>query len=263
MAEESGAARGILEQFSLAGKVALVTGASRGIGQALAMGLAEAGADMALVARSKGALDETASGARHMGRRALVVPADISSMAAIHDVVDKVKSEYGRIDILVNAAGTQARKPILEMTEEDWETVTSLNLKAVYFCSQAVAPQMISQGKGKIINICSLTSTIGIANVSVYAATKGGVLSLTRSMAVEWSRYGINVNAIAPGYFKTEMTKRLQEDPERSGWIVSRTPMGRWGELSDLKGTVVFLASAASDFVTGQLVNVDGGWLAS
>lgn len=263
MVEESRPSPGILEKFSLAGKVALVTGASRGIGQALAMGLAEAGADMALVARSREALIETASRARELGRKALVVSADVSQMATIHDVVDKVMKEYGRIDILVNAAGTQARKPILEMTEQDWDTVESLNLKAVYFCSQAVAPHMISQGRGKIINICSLTSSIGIANVSVYAATKGGVLSMTRSMAVEWSRHGINVNAIAPGYFKTEMTKRLQEDPERSQWIVSRTPMGRWGELNDLKGVVVFLASAASDFVTGQLVNVDGGWLAS
>ncbi len=263
MVEESGASSGILEKFSLAGKIALVTGASRGIGQALAIGLAEAGADMALVARTQVALNETASRARELGRRALVIPADVSQISTIHDVVDRVMQEYGRIDILVNAAGTQARKPILEMKEEDWETVESLNLKAVYFCSQAVAPHMIDQGKGKIINICSLTSTIGIANVSVYAATKGGVLSMTRSMAVEWSRHGINVNAIAPGYFKTEMTRRLQDDPERNAWIVSRTPMGRWGELSDLKGTVVFLASAASDFITGQLLNVDGGWLAS
>jgi|SRR5450759_2701936 len=263
MSNEREANRGILGKFSLAGKVALVTGASRGIGQALAMGLAEAGADMALVARTREALDETASRARELGRRALAMPADISRTAVIHDVVDRVITEYGRMDILVNGAGTQARKPILEMTEEDWDTVTSLNLKAVYFCSQAVAPHMIKQGSGKIINVCSLTSSIGIANVSAYSASKGGVLSMTRSMAVEWSRHGINVNAIAPGYFKTEMTKRLYEDPERNQWILGRTPMGRWGDLSDLKGTVVFLASAASDFITGQLVNVDGGWLAS
>ena len=263
MANEIGASAAILDKFSLAGKVALVTGASRGIGQALATGLAEAGADMALVARSREALNSTASHARELGRRALAIPADVSQMSAIRDVVDQVIREYGRIDILVNAAGTQARKPILEMTEEDWDTVTSLNLKAVYFCSQTVAPHMIRQGRGKIINICSLTSTIGIANVSVYAASKGGVLSMTRSMAVEWSQLGINVNAIAPGYFKTEMTKRLYEDADRSKWVLSRTPMGRWGELDDLKGTVVFLASAASDFLTGQLINVDGGWLAS
>lgn len=263
MAGDSGSGKGMLEKFSLAGKVALVTGASRGIGQALGMALAEAGADMALVARSADALEQTAGMARDFGRQALVVPADVSRVESIREVVDRVLVEYGRIDILLNGAGTQARKPMLEMTEDEWDAVASLNLKAVYFCSKAVAPFMIAQSKGKIINIASLTSTIGIANVSVYAATKGGVLSLTRAMAVEWARHGVNVNAIAPGYFRTEMTRRLWEDPERSKWVLGRTPMARWGELEDLKGAAVFLASEASDFITGQMINVDGGWLAS
>lgn len=260
---ESGGKREMLERFSLVGKVALVTGASRGIGQAMAMGLAEAGADMALVARTSAALEQTAGMVRDLGRTALVVPADVSRTESIRQVVDRVLAEYGRIDILLNAAGTQARKPALEMTEEDWDTVTTLNLKTVYFFSKAVAPFMIAAGKGKIINIASLTASIGIPNVSAYAAAKGGVLSVTRAMAVEWARQGINVNAIAPGYFRTELTRRMWEDPARSEWIVGRTPMGRWGDLEDLKGTAVFLASEASDFITGQLINVDGGWLAS
>ncbi len=263
MANEKGADSGILTKFSLAGKVALVTGASRGIGQALAMGLAEAGADMAMVARSQEALSETASLARGLGRRALPLPADVSDLSSIPGIVSRVMEEYGRIDILVNAAGTQARKPSLELTEEDWDRVATLNLKTVFFCSQAVAPHMIKQGKGKIVNIASLTSTIGISNIAVYAASKGGVLSMTRTLSTEWSSLGINVNAIAPGYFKTEMTRRLAEDPEKNQWILGRTPMGRWGDVSELKGAVVFLASEASDFITGQMINVDGGWLAS
>ena len=254
---------GILDKFSLAGKVALVTGASRGIGQTLAMALAEAGADMALVARSEGPLAETAEMVRALGRRALAIPADVSKVAAVRGVVDQVIAEYGRIDILLNGAGTQARMPSLELAEEDWDRVADLNLKAVFFCSQAVAPHMIKQGKGKIVNIASLTSTLGFANIAVYGATKGGVLALTRSLSTEWTRHGINVNAVAPGYFKTEMTRRLWQDPELDSWVMSRTPQGRWGDLTDLQGAVVFLASEASDFITGQMINVDGGWLAS
>jgi 2-deoxy-D-gluconate 3-dehydrogenase len=263
MTGEAVEASRIIGKFSLAGKVALVTGASRGIGQALAMGLAEAGADMALVARSEEALKETAEMARALGRRAAAVPADVSQVQAIRGMVDRVIEEYGRIDILLNGAGTQARIPSLELTEEDWDRVSDLNLKAVFFCSQAVAPHMIEQGKGKIINVASLTSTLGFAGIAVYGATKGGVLSLTRSLSTEWSKLGINVNALAPGYFKTEMTRRLWQDPERDKWVLSRTPQGRWGDLADLQGAAVFLASDASDFITGQMINVDGGWLAS
>jgi len=253
----------VLKRFDLTGKVALVTGASRGIGGELGLALAEAGADMALVARTEGALQTMAGRVRELGRRALVVPADVAQVSTLPSVVERVVAEYGHIDILVNAAGVQCRKPMLEVTEEDWDAVNSVNLKAVYFCSQAVARQMLKQGKGKIINIASLTSTIGIANISIYTATKSGVLGLTRAMSREWSGLGINVNAIAPGYFRTEMTKRLYDDPAMHKWIVDRTPMGRWGELEDLKGVAVFLASGASDFITGQLINVDGGWLSA
>ncbi len=253
----------MLKKFDLAGKVALVTGASRGIGSELALAMAEAGADVALVARTAEALQTMASRIRELGRRALAVPADVAQVSALPAMVDRVVAEFGRIDILVNAAGVQVRKPALEVTEEDWDFVNSVNLKAVYFCSQAVARQMLKQGKGKIINIGSLNSTIGIANVSIYAAAKTGVLGVTRVLSREWSRQGINVNAIGPGYFRTEMTKRLYDDPKMHQWVVDRTPMGRWGELEDLKGTAVFLASDASDFVTGHLINVDGGWLSA
>ncbi len=255
--------RPMLKKFDLTGKVALVTGASRGIGGEIALALAEAGADMALVARTEDALQAMAGRVRELGRRALAVSTDVAQVSALPAMVDRVVAEFGRIDILVNAAGIQCRKPILEVTEEDWDGVNSVNLKAVYFCSQAVARQMLKQGKGKIVNIASLTSSIGIANVSIYTATKSGVLGLTRVMSKEWSRQGINVNAIAPGYFRTEMTKRLYDDPAMHQWILDRTPMGRWGELEDLKGVGVFLASDASDFITGQLINVDGGWLSA
>lgn len=263
MDEEGKVHKLILKQFDLAGKVALVTGASRGLGEAMALGLAEAGADTALIARTEDGLERVADRVRQMGRHALAVPTDISSVSGIHSMVERVLAEYERIDVLLNAAGTQTRKPILEVTEEDWEKVTSVNLKAVYFCSQSVARQMIKQGKGKIINVCSLTSSIGILNTSVYGATKGGVLSLTRSMALEWARHGINVNAVAPGYFLTELARAVYEDPQRHQWVVGRTPVGRWGLPEDLLGTVVFLASEASDFITGEMINVDGGWLAA
>ncbi len=255
--------RPMLMKFDLTGKVALVTGASRGIGAELATALAESGADLALVARTENALQTMAGRVRELGRRALAVPADVAQVSALPTMVNQVVAEYGRIDILVNAAGVQCRKPMMEVTEEDWDSVNSVNLKAVYFCSQAVARQLLQQGKGKIINIGSLTSSIGIANVSIYTATKTGVLGLTRVMSKEWSRQGINVNAIGPGYFRTEMTKRLYDDSTMHQWVIDRTPMGRWGELDDLKGVAVFLASDASDFITGQIINVDGGWLSA
>jgi len=263
MAEDPQTRKTILQQFDLSGKVALVTGASRGIGAGLALALADAGADMALVARTRADLEVTADRVREIGRRALALPADVSAPVEIRRMVDRVAEEYGRIDVLINAAGTQARGPILEITEEDWDRVNSVNLKAVFFCSQAVAHRMVRQGKGKIINIASLTSSIGIANVGPYAATKGGVLALTRVMAVEWAPYGINVNAIGPGYFPTALSRGVFEDPAGHQWVISRTPMGRWGEIRDLMGAAVFLASEASDFITGELINVDGGWLAS
>lgn len=253
----------ILKKFDLSGKVALVTGASRGIGSGLATALAGAGADVALVARGEDALAATAARIRELGRRALVVPTDVSKVDSLTGMVDRIVREYGHLDILVNAAGVQRRKPILEVTEEDWDFVNSVNLKGLYFVSQAAARQMLKQGKGKIVNICSLTTSMGIANVSIYSATKGAVLSLTRTQSKEWSRQGITVNAIGPGYFNTEMTQRLYNDPAMNQWIVDRTPMGRWGEIDDLLGAVVFLSSDASDFITGVLLNVDGGWLSA
>ncbi|HEX2988789.1 MAG TPA: SDR family oxidoreductase [Chloroflexota bacterium] len=263
MSAPGGDKKPMLKKFDLSGKVALVTGASRGIGAGMALALAEAGADMALVARTEDALESTATRVRALGRKALVVPTDVSKVDSLSGMVERIVAEYGHLDILVNAAGVQCRKPILEVTEADWDFVNSVNLKGLYFVSQAVARQMLKQGKGKIVNICSLTTSIGIANVSIYSATKGAVLSLTRTQSREWSRQGITVNAIGPGYFNTEMTKRLYDDPAMHQWIVDRTPMGRWGEVDDLMGAVVFLSSDASDFISGVLLNVDGGWLSA
>lgn len=253
----------ILDQFNLGGKVAVVTGASRGLGAAMAEALAEAGAEVVLAARTEDALAGVAGRIRERNGLAIPLAADVSTVDGVRQMVDRVVGERGRIDILLNAAGTQVRKPVLEVTEEDWERVVAVNLKAVYFCSQAAARHMVRQGGGKIINIASLTATIGILNASVYGSTKGGVAAMTRAMALEWARHRINVNAIGPGYFATELTRAVHEDPVRSRWVVDRTPMGRWGVPRDLAGAVVFLASAASDFVTGELINVDGGWLAS
>lgn len=251
------------ELFSLTGKVALVTGASRGLGQGMALALAAAGADLAVVARSADGLADTAEKAKAMGRRVVVIAADVGQFPEIQRLVDDTLAACGRIDILVNAAGTQVRKPIFEATEADWDRLMAVNLKAPYFVSQAVARVMAKQGGGKIINVGSLTCQIGLANVCMYGASKGGILSLTRGMAVEWAPYGIRVNAIGPGYYRTKMTEDLFRDEARSRWIHSRIPLGRVGLPEDLAGALIFLASPASDYVTGQILYVDGGWLAS
>jgi len=235
----------ILDKFSLKGTVALVTGASRGLGQGMALALAQAGADLVLVARTKASLDETAAKAATLGVRALAV------------------RQFGRLDTLLNAAGTQVRKPLAEITEQDYDYLMSVNQKAVYFLSQAAANEMIRNGRGKIINIASLTSFIGIPNISIYGTSKGAVASMTRQFAVELAKHNIQVNAISPGYFITELTAALFADPERAKWVLSKIPMGRTGSPEDLAGAVVFLASAASDYITGQIVSVDGGWLSA
>ena len=175
----------------------------------------------------------------------------------------KTVAQFGKVDILINAVGTQVRKPAVEIVEQEWEHLIGVNLKSVYFLTQAAAKEMIKAKKGKIINITSLTSFIGLSNVSIYGASKGGIPTLTRQWAVEWAKYNINVNAIGPGYFKTALTADLFKDPERSKWVLNKIPLGRTGLPEDLAGTAVFLASEASDYITGQIINVDGGWLAS
>ncbi|MCK9391495.1 MAG: glucose 1-dehydrogenase [Syntrophales bacterium] len=253
----------ILDKFKLQGNVALVTGASRGLGQGMALALAEAGADVALVARTKSSLEETAAMVEKVGSKALVLQADLAQNSESERVVRDTVEHFGQIDILLNAAGTQIRKPIAEMTEQDYDYLMSVNLKSLYFLSQAAAKEMVKRHKGKIINIASLASTIGLSNISIYGVSKGGVASMTRQFAVELAKQNIQVNSIGPGYFITELTAALFKDEERAKWVLGKIPMGRTGDADDLKGAAVFLASAASDYITGQIINVDGGWLAA
>lgn len=253
----------VLDEFRLDGKVAVAVGASRGLGKGMALALAQAGATVVCVSRSKDAVDATSEQIKKMGGRSLALAADVSKVPECDRVIDTVVKQLGRVDILLNAAGVQARKPALEMTEQDWETVVGTQLKAVFFASQVAAKAMIKQGEGgKIINIASLTSQVAIPNVSIYAACKGGIVQLTKSFALEWAPYGIRVNAIGPGYYKTEMTAVLWKDPATVQKLVEHIPLGRTGVPEDLAGTVVFLASKASDYITGQVIYVDGGWLA-
>jgi 2-dehydro-3-deoxy-D-gluconate 5-dehydrogenase len=246
--------------FDLTGRVAIVTGANTGIGQGIAVALAQAGADLALVGRSSA--DETAELVRAAGRRAALIPADLSTIAPVGDIVEQTLSELGGLDILVNNAGIIRRADAVDFSEEDWDSVIDTNLKSVFFLSQAAGRHMIAKGRGKIVNIASMLSFQGGIRVPSYTASKSGVVGLTKLLACEWASRGINVNAIAPGYVATNNTAALQADETRNRQIVERIPAGRWGEPSDLGGAAVFLASAASDYVNGHILAVDGGWLA-
>ena len=246
--------------FDLSGKVAIVTGANTGIGQGIAVALAQAGADVALVGRSSA--DETAELVRDLGRRAALVKADLSSIAPVQEVIDRTLAELGGLDILVNNAGIIRRADAVDFSEEDWDAVIDTNLKSVFFLCQAAGRHMISQGRGKIINIASMLSFQGGIRVPSYTASKSGVAGLTKLLANEWASKGITVNAIAPGYIATNNTAALQADESRNRQIMERIPAGRWGAPSDLGGAAVFLASSASDYVQGHVLAVDGGWLA-
>jgi len=247
--------------FDLGGKVAVVTGCNTGLGAAIAQALARAGCDIAGVNRSSP--EQTAADVRAAGRRYLDLRADLSSTAPIPGIVRDTVQAYGRIDILVNNAGIIRRNDALDFTEEDWDAVLEVNLKSVFFLSQAVARQFIAQdGPGKIINIASMLSFQGGIRVPSYTAAKSGVLGLTRLLANEWAARCINVNAIAPGYIETNNTAALRGDARRSQEILERIPAGRWGVPEDLAGPAVFLASAASDYLHGHTLAVDGGWLA-
>ena len=252
----------ILDRFKLDGKVAVVTGAGRGIGQAYALGLAEAGADIAVVDVIP--MDETLDAVKALGRRAIGIKADLAKgEKEAPKIVAKVVKALGRVDILVINAGIIRREPFLEHSAQNWNDVISINLSTPFFLSQAVARQMVKQGQGgKIINIGSMLSYQGGILIPGYAAAKGGIKSLTMLMANELSKYGICVNAIAPGYIATANTAPIRADKKRNKAILDRIPAGRWGTPDDLKGLCVFLAAPASDYVTGFMYACDGGWLA-
>jgi NAD(P)-dependent dehydrogenase (short-subunit alcohol dehydrogenase family) len=256
--------------FDLAGRVALVIGASRGIGRAIAKGLAEAGASVALCSRKETDLLKVAEEIRALGAGAEIFAADVSRVAEIQTLVRDVLARLGQIDILVNVAGINRRKPSTEITEEDWDSVLALNLRALFFSSQAVGRYWIdthrfapesNRGKGKIINIGSIAGEMGIRHVAPYAASKRGVLGVTSTLAVEWACEGICVNCLAPGYIETDLTRARFDDPAFTTAFHNRVPMGRRGFPADVVGAAVFLAAPASDYLTGQTIVVDGGFL--
>ena len=251
----------ILDAFNLSGKVAIVTGCDTGLGQGMTLGLAQAGCDIVGVNRK--IPEETAAKVIALGRRFMAIQADLSKQDALDDIVSKTVAEMGRVDILVNNAGTIRREDALSFSEKNWDDVINLNLKSEYCLSEAVARQFIVQGEGgKIINIASMLSFQGGIRVPSYTASKSGVLGITRLLANEWATHNINVNAIAPGYMATNNTQQLRDDEQRSKEILDRIPAARWGTPKDLQGPVVFLASAASDYISGYTLAVDGGWLA-
>ena len=251
----------ILDAFRLYGKVALVTGAGQGLGQGMALALAEANAD--IVGLDRGSSEATGEAVRALGSRYQQVVCDLRSASVddLNQIVAHILSEMGHLDILVNNAGIIRRAPALEFSEADWDDVLQINLKAAFFLSQAAARAMVSQSSGKIINIASMLSFQGGVIVPSYTAAKSGIAGITRALANEWAKHGLNVNAIAPGYMATENTAPLRANPERAPAILERIPAGRWGTPDDLKGAVVFLASAASDYMNGAIIPVDGGWL--
>jgi 2-deoxy-D-gluconate 3-dehydrogenase len=251
----------ILDQFKLDGKVAIVTGSSRGLGRAIALGLAQAGADIALV----DILDmaETKNYIEEQGRKCVAITADLSRKESAARIVDETVKGLGGIDILFNNAGIIRRAPFTDFTEKDWDDVMNVNIRGLFFLSQAVVKTMIEQGRGgKIINTASMLSFQGGILVPSYTTSKSGVMGLTRLMACELAKHNIHTNAIAPGYMATDNTKPLREDPVRNQAILDRIPAGRWGKPDDLQGVAVFLASSASDYMNGYTVAVDGGWLA-
>ncbi len=253
------------DKFGLAGKLALVTGASKGIGLGMAQGLAEAGADLVLVARNADELARAASSLEHTGRKVGFAAFDLKAVDQIASwFQNEIVAKYGAPDILVNNAGMTKRAPAHELDLKDWNEIITVNLTSVFALAKAFANERIASGKkGKIINTASLMTSASRPGTSAYTASKGGIGQLTKALALDWAAKGISVNAIAPGYIATPLTQALKDDPEFNQWVEKRCPLGRWGTPEDLAGPLVFLASAASDFVTGETLYVDGGWLAS
>lgn len=249
--------------FEMTGRSAVVVGGTSGIGLAMALGLAEAGADVVATSRRQEQVDAAAQAIAALGRRTLRVTSDVGDRASLERLLSASVDAFGKVDVLINCAGKTKREPTLKVSEETWDDVMDTNLTGTLRACQIFGRHMLERGSGKIINIASLTTFVGLMEVTAYAASKAAVGALTRSLAVEWSARGVNVNAIAPGVFRTALNQKLLDESERGKELLMRTPMGRFGRTEELVGAAIFLASAASDFVTGEILVVDGGFLAS
>ena len=255
--------RTVLDQFRLEGRRALVTGGGRGLGRVIAQALGEAGAEVAIASRTLSTCEEAAGEiAAATGRRALAFSADVAVAAEVRRLVAEVEKALGPIDILVNNAGVNIRGAAEDLAEGDWDTVIDTNLKAPFLCARALGPGMRDRGWGRVINLGSILGAVGMAGRAPYASAKAGVINLTRVLALEWAAHGVTVNAICPGPFATEMNRQLLDDPVKYKAFVDKIPMGRWGDLQEIAGAAVFLASDAASFVTGSALYVDGGWTA-
>jgi NAD(P)-dependent dehydrogenase (short-subunit alcohol dehydrogenase family) len=248
--------------FDLTDRVAVVVGGTSGIGRSIAIGLAEAGAHVVPISRRRELVEEVVREVEQLGRRSLVLPADANDPVAVDEFTSEVILQFGRLDILVNSQGITKKIPSVEMSEKTWDEIMDVNLKSVFRTCQRVGRELIRQRKGKIINICSLGSFLSLHEATAYCVSKAGVAMLTRSLGCEWAPFNVNVNAIAPGVFRTPLNSSLLDIPERRERILNRTPMGRLGRLDELVGVALFLASDASSFVTGEIISVDGGFLA-